>query len=349
MKQRVTSTLPRYSQHAHFFQKRAAPLSAILIATIVWSARAFAQADPLPSWNDTAPKKAIIAFVKKLTEEGSPDFVRPEERIATFDNDGTLWAEQPIYFQFQFALDRVKALAPQHPEWKTKEPFASVLKGNVKGALAGGEKGIVEIMAVTHTGMTTDEFEKIVTDWIATAKHPKTGRLLTEMVYQPMLELLAYLRAKGFKTLIVSGGGIEFMRPWVEKVYGIPPEQVVGSSGKLKFEMRDGKPVLVKLPEINLVNDKEGKPIGIQTYIGRRPIAAFGNSDGDLPMLQWTASGSGPRFCAYIHHTDAEREFAYDRESQIGKLDKGLDEAVAKGWTVVSIKDDWKSIFPPQK
>jgi hypothetical protein len=197
--------------------------------------------------------------------------------------------------------------------------------------------------------MTTDEFEKIVTDWIATAKHPKTGRLLTEMVYQPMLELLAYLRAKGFKTFIVSGGGIEFMRPWVEKVYGIPPEQVVGSSGKLKFEMRDGKPVLVKLPEINLVNDKEGKPIGIQTYIGRRPIAAFGNSDGDLPMLQWTAAGSGPRFCAYIHHTDAEREFAYDRESQIGKLDKGLDEAVAKGWTVVSMKDDWKSIFPPQK
>jgi phosphoglycolate phosphatase-like HAD superfamily hydrolase len=349
MKQRVTSTLPRYSQHAHFFQQRATLVSTILIATIVWNARALAQADPLPSWNDTAPKKTIIAFVEKVTKEGSPDFVRPEERIAAFDNDGTLWAEQPIYFQFQFAVDRVKALAPQHPEWKTKEPFASVLKGNVKGALAGGEKGILEIMAVTHTGMTTDEFENIVTDWIATAKHPKTGQLLTGMVYQPMLELLAYLRAKGFKTFIVSGGGIEFMRPWVEKVYGIPPEQVVGSSGKLKFEMRDGEPVLVKLPEINLVNDKEGKPIGIQTYIGRRPIAAFGNSDGDLPMLQWTAAGSGPRFCAYIHHTDAEREFAYDRESQIGKLDKGLDEAVAKGWTVVSIKDDWKSIFPPQK
>jgi phosphoglycolate phosphatase-like HAD superfamily hydrolase len=301
--------------------------------------------DPLPSWNDTAPKKAIVAFVEKVTKEGSPDFVRPEERIAAFDNDGTLWAEQPIYFQFQFALDRVKALASQHPEWETKEPFASLLKGNVKGALAGGEKGIVEIMAVTHTGMTTDEFEKIVTDWIATAKHPKTGRLLTEMVYQPMLELLAYLRAKGFRTFIVSGGGIEFMRPWVEKVYGIPPEQVVGSSGKLKFEMRDGKPVLVKLPEINLINDKEGKPIGIQTYIGRRPIAAFGNSDGDLQMLQWTATGSGPRFCLYVHHTDAEREFAYDRESQIGKLDKGLDEAVTKGWTVVSMKDDWKRVF----
>ena len=327
-------------------QQRLTLLSTILIATIVWSARAFAQADPLPSWNDTAPKKAIIAFVKKVTEEGSPDFVRPEERIAAFDNDGTLWAEQPIYFQFQFALDRVKALAPQHPEWKTKEPFASVLKGDVKGALAGGEKGILEIVAVTHTGMTTDEFEKIVTDWIATAKHPKTGRLLTEMVYQPMLELLAYFRANGFKTFIVSGGGVEFMRPWVEKVYGIPPEQVVGSSGKLKFQMRDGKPVLVKLPEINLINDKEGKPIGIQTYIGRRPIAAFGNSDGDLQMLRWTDAGSRARFCAYIHHTDAEREWAYDRKSDIGTLDKGLDEANAKGWTIVSMKEDWKTIFP---
>jgi hypothetical protein len=240
----------------------------------------------------------------------------------------------------------VKALAPQHPEWKTKEPFASVLKGDVKGALAGGEKGILEIVAVTHTGMTTDEFEKIVTDWIATVKHPKTGRLLTEMVYQPMLELLAYFRANGFKTFIVSGGGVEFMRPWVEKVYGIPPEQVVGSSGKLKFQMRDGKPVLVKLPEVNLINDKEGKPIGIQTYIGRRPIAAFGNSDGDLQMLQWTAAGNRARFCAYIHHTDAEREWAYDRKSDIGRLDKGLDEANAKGWTIVSMKEDWKTIFP---
>jgi len=348
MKQRAISTLPRYSQHVHFFQHRATLVSAILIVTIVWSARGLAQ-DPLPSWNDTAPKKAIIAFVEKVTKEGSADFVPPNQRIAAFDNDGTLWCEKPLPAQMFFTLDRVKALAPQHPEWKTKEPFASVLKGDVKGALAGGEHAILEMMAATHTGMTTAEFEKIVTDWIATAKHPKYGRPYTECVYQPMLELVAYLRANGFKTFIVSGGGIEFMRPWAERVYGIPPEQVVGSSGKLKFEMRDGKPVLVKLPEINLINDKEGKPIGIQTYIGRRPIAAFGNSDGDLPMLQWAAAGSGSRFCLYVHHTDAEREYAYDRKDSLAWLDKGLDEAVAKGWTVVSMKDDWKSIFPPQK
>jgi phosphoglycolate phosphatase-like HAD superfamily hydrolase len=305
--------------------------------------------DALASWNDTAPKKAIVAFVEKVTKEGSPDFVPSAERIATFDNDGCLWAEQPMYFQILFALDRVKVLAPQHPEWKDKEPFASLFKGDVKAALAGGEKAVMEIVAATHAGMITEEFEKIVKDWIATAKHPTTKRRYIEMVYQPMLELLAYLRANGFKTFIVSGGGVEFMRAFAEKTYGIPPEQVVGSSGKLKFDMRDGKPVLVKLPAINFIDDKEGKPVGIQTYIGRRPIAAFGNSDGDLQMLQWTAAGSGPRFCLYVHHTDAEREFAYDRESHIGKLDKGLDEAAAKGWTVVSMKDDWKAIFPPEK
>ena len=302
-------------------------------------------ADPLPSWNDTAPKKAIIAFVEKVTKEGSPDFVSVPERIATFDNDGTLWAEQPMYFQLAFALDRVKAMAPKHPEWKTKEPFASLLKGDVKAALAGGEKGLMEIVAATHTGMTTEEFSKTVSDWISTAKHPKTGKLYTEMVYQPMLELLAYLRANGFKTFIVSGGGIEFMRPWTEKAYGIPPEQVVGSSIKTKYEMRDGKPVLVKLPEINLIDDKAGKPVGIQQHIGRRPIMAFGNSDGDLQMLQWTTSGRGARFALIVHHTDAEREWAYDRKSHIGTLDKAWDEAVAKGWTVVSMKVDWKAIF----
>jgi hypothetical protein len=305
--------------------------------------------DPLPSWNDTAPKKAIVAFVDKITKEGSPDFVPAPERIATFDNDGTLWAEQPMYFQFLFLADRVRALVPQHPEWKTKEPFASLLKGDIKGVAAGGEKGILEMMMATHTGMTTEEFSQIVSDWIATAKHPKTGRLYTEMVYQPMLELVAYLRANGFKTFIVSGGGIEFMRPWTEKVYGIPPEQVVGSSGKLKFQMRDGKPVLMKLPAIDFIDDKEGKPVGIQSHIGRRPIASFGNSDGDLQMLQWTMAGSGPRFALIVHHTDAEREFAYDRKSHIGTLDKAWDEAVAKGWTVVSMKDDWKAIFPPPK
>lgn len=302
--------------------------------------------NPLPSWNDTAPKKAIVEFVEKVTTEGSPDFVPPNERIATFDNDGTLWAEQPMYFQFLFALDRVKALAPQHPEWKTKEPFASLLKGDMKAVAAMGEKGAVEIVMATHAGMTTEEFEKIVTDWIATAKHPKSSRHYNEMIYQPMVELLAYLRANGFKTFIVSGGGIEFMRPWVEKAYGIPPEQVVGSSIETKFEMRDGKPVLVRLPKIDFIDDKAGKPVGINSHIGRRPILAFGNSDGDLQMLEWTAAGSGQRFMGLVHHDDADREWAYDRKSHVGQLDKAWDEAVAKGWTVVSMKDDWNTIFP---
>jgi phosphoglycolate phosphatase-like HAD superfamily hydrolase len=301
-------------------------------------------ADPLPSWNDGPAKKSIVEFVERVTKPGSPDFVPPAERIAVFDNDGTLWAEQPMYFQFVFALDRVKTLAPQHPEWKAKEPFASLLKGDIKTALAGGDRALLELVMATHTGMTTEEFETIVKDWIATAKHPVTKRPYTEMVYQPMLELLAYLRANGFKTFVVSGGGIEFMRPWMERVYGIPPEQVVGSTAKTKFELRDAKPVIVRLPELNFIDDKEGKPVAINQHIGRRPIAAFGNSDGDLQMLQWTAA-SGPHFCLYVRHTDAEREWAYDRQSSIGRLDKGLDEAAAKGWTVVSMKDDWKTIF----
>jgi phosphoserine phosphatase len=314
---------------------------------LVFVVLAIAQtADPLPSWNDGNAKLSIIAFVAKVTKEGSPDYVPPAERIATFDNDGTLWAEQPMYFQLIFALDRVKALAPQHPEWKDNEPFASLLKGDVKTALAGGEHSILEIVMATHAGMTTEEFDKDVKNWLATAKHPTTKRPYTEMVYQPMLEVLAYLRANGFKTFIVSGGGIEFMRPWTEKVYGIPPEQVVGSSIKTKFEMRDGKPVLVRFPEMNFLDDKGDKPVGIQQYIGRRPIAAFGNSDGDLQMLQWTTAGQGPRFALYVHHTDAKREWAYDRESSIGRLDKGLDEAQAKGWTVVDMKQDWKVIYP---
>jgi len=302
--------------------------------------------DPLPSWNDGATRTAIITFVTKVTTSGLPDFVPPAERIAVFDNDGTLWAEQPIYFQFQFALDRVKALAPQHPEWQTQEPFASLLKGDLKGVLAGGEAGIVQLVMATHSGLTTEEFEKAVTDWIATARHPKTGRPFNEMVYQPMLELLAYLRTNGFKTFIVSGGGIEFMRPWAGKAYGIPPEQVVGSSGGLKYEVRDGKPVIVKLPTIVLNDDKDGKPVGIQRHIGRRPIAAFGNSDGDFQMLEWTTSGPGPRFGLLVHHTDAAREWAYDRDSHIGRLARGLDEAQARGWTVVDMKADWKTIHP---
>jgi phosphoglycolate phosphatase-like HAD superfamily hydrolase len=301
--------------------------------------------DPLPSWNDGAAKQAILGFVRRVTNEEGPDFVPVASRIAAFDNDGTLWAEQPVYFQFLFAIDRVKALAPQHPEWKNKEPFASLLRGDIKAALASGEHGMLEIVAATHSGMTTDEFQKIVKDWLATARHPKTGRPYNEMVYQPMIELLAYLRASGFKTFIVSGGGVEFMRAFAEQTYGIPPEQVIGSSGQLKFELRDGKPVLIKLSEVDFVNDKDGKPVSIQKFMGRRPVATFGNSDGDLQMLQWTAAGSGPSFCLYVHHDDSEREWAYDRQSSVGRLDKGLDEARLRGWTVVSMKSDWKRIF----
>jgi hypothetical protein len=329
-----------------------------IVATAVGSISAFTifvfpttalGSDPLPSWNDGASKEAIVAFVEKVTTPGAPGFVPVPERIATFDNDGTLWAEQPSYFQGLFALDRVKALAPQHPEWKTQEPFASLLRGDLKKALAGGDRALLELVMATHAGMTTEEFEKVVRDWIATARHPVTKRPYTEMVYQPMLELLAYLRASGFKTFIVSGGGVEFMRPWAEQVYGIPREQIIGSSIKTKFELRDGAPVLVRLPEVQFVDDKAGKPVGINAHIGRRPVAAFGNSDGDLQMLQWTAAGSGPRFCLYLHHDDAAREWAYDRESSVGKLDQGLDEAKARGWTVVSMKGDWKVVFPAEK
>jgi haloacid dehalogenase-like hydrolase len=303
--------------------------------------------EPLPSWNDSPSKEAITAFVDRVTKQGSPDFVPQPERVATFDNDGTLWAEQPMYTQLLFALDRVKVLAPQHPEWRTREPFASLLRGDVRGALAGGEKSLMPIVAATHSGMMSEEFNQIVRDWIGAAKHPVTHRLYTEMVYQPMLELVAYLRANGFKNFIVSGGGIDFMRPWTEKVYGIPPEDVVGSSGKVELELRDGKPVLMRLPAIDFIDDGPGKPVGINEHIGRRPIAAFGNSDGDLQMLQWATTGGNPaRFGLIVHHTDADREWAYDRKSSVGKLDKALDAAPANGWTVVDMKNDWKSIFP---
>jgi phosphoserine phosphatase len=310
-------------------------------------ASATAVTDPLPSWNSGAAEHAITDFVARVATEGGADFVPVPERIAVFDNDGTLWSEKPVPFQVMFALDRVKALAPEHPEWQSKQPFASVLKGDITGLAATGEKGVLGIIAATHTGMTTNEFTQSVTEWVTTAKHPQTGRLYTEMVYQPMLELLDYLRANGFKTFIVSGGGVEFMRPWAERVYGIPPEQVVGSAWKMKLEVRDGKPVLVKLPEIDLVDDKEGKPVGIQSRIGRRPIAAFGNSDGDLQMLEWTMAGDGARFALFVHHDDAQREFAYDREDKMQQFSEGWDEATAKGWTVVSMKDDWNTIFPP--
>jgi hypothetical protein len=287
--------------------------------------------------------------VEKVTSATSPDVVPPAERIAVFDNDGTLWAERPMYFQLLFALDRVKVLAPQHPEWEDKEPFASLLKGDVKSAMAEGMKSVIEIIMATHAGMTTAEFETIVSDWITTARHPTTSRPYTEMVYQPMLELLDYLRANGFKTFIVSGGGIEFMRPWAEKIYGVPPEQVIGSSIKVKYELREGTPVLVRLPELDFFDDKEGKPVAIHQQIGRRPIAAFGNSDGDLQMLQWTTAGQGPRFALYVHHTDGEREWAYDRKASMGHLDKGLDEAQTKGWTIVDMEQDWKVIYPHEK
>ena len=305
--------------------------------------------DPLPSWNEGKTKQSIIDFVNDVTNETSPNYVKPTDRIATFDNDGTLWSEQPYYFQLQFAIDRVKALAPEHPEWKNNPLFQAVLDNDIKKVLSFGEHGLLELVMATHAGMTTDEFAQIVKEWINTAKHPKTNKLYKEMVFQPMLELLDYLRANGFKTYIVSGGGIDFMRPWTEEVYGIPADQVVGSSGKVKFEIRDGKPVLIKLPEINFIDDKEGKPVGIHQFIGKRPIAAFGNSDGDLQMLQWTAAGKGKRLMLYVHHTDAEREWAYDRNSHIGRLNKGLDEATEKGWVVVDMQNDWKVIYPFQR
>ena len=320
-------------------------IAIMLLASMASTSLIACAADPLPSWNDGPAKKSIINFVEKVTKPGSPEFVPVPERIAVFDNDGTLWCEKPMPVQLFFVLDRVKALAPQHPEWKTKEPFASILKGDLKTAV-GGERALLDLLMATHTGNTIEEFEKIVKDWIALATHPKTGRRYTEMVYQPMLELLAYLRSNEFKTFIVSGGGIEFMRPWTEKVYGIPPEQIVGSSVKTQFELRDGQPVLVRQPELNFNDDKGGKPVGIHEHIGRRPIAAFGNSDGDLQMLQYTSAGRGIRYCLYVHHDDTEREYAYDRIDQLAKLDKGLDEAAVKGWTVVSMKNDWKAIFP---
>jgi hypothetical protein len=302
--------------------------------------------NPLPSWNEGASRQAILDFVAKVTKKGGPDYVPPEERIAVFDNDGTLWAEQPAYFQFLFAIDRVKALAPQHPEWKDQPTFKAVLDNDFKALAASGEKGLIEIVMATHAGMTTVEFEQTVKDWLAVARHPRFNRPYTELVYQPMLEVLALLRANGFKNYIVSGGGIEFIRVWALKVYGIPPEQVVGSSIKTKYELRDGKPVLVRLPEIDFIDDKAGKPVGINTFIGRKPIAAFGNSDGDLQMLQWTASGQGARLMMLIHHTDAEREYAYDRDTHFGRLDQALVEAQQHAWTVVDMKRDWKRVFP---
>lgn len=320
----------------------------LLCTVIVVSLAASASADDavLASWNDGPARRTILDFIERTTKADSAEFVAEPDRIAVFDNDGTLWSEQPIYFQFAFALDRVKALAPQHPEWKTTQPFQAALAGDFKALAQTGEKGIVELMTATHAGLTTDEFAEIVSDWLATARHPRFNRRYDELVFQPMLELLALLRANGYKTFIVSGGGIEFMRVFTQRVYAIPPEQVVGSSIKTKFELRDGRPVLLRLPEIDFVDDKAGKPVGIQKFIGRRPVAAFGNSDGDLEMLQWTTAGSGPRLGMIVHHTDADREWSYDRQSFVGRLKEALDEAPDRGWTLIDMRREWKVIYP---
>jgi phosphoglycolate phosphatase-like HAD superfamily hydrolase len=322
-----------------------AVLPTLSAALLPVSALAQTSGGALPSWNEGPVKTSITDFVARVTTQGSPDFVPVDQRVATFDNDGTLWIEQPMYVQLAFILDRVKALAPQNPDWKTKQPFKAVLDGDTRALAASGEKGLMQLVAVTHAGMTSDEFTKIVSDWLATARDHRFKRPYTELIYQPMLELLAYLRANGFKTFIVSGGGIEFMRPWTERVYGIPPGQVVGSSIKTRFEMRDGRPVLFRLPQINFIDDGPGKPVGINEHIGLRPIAAFGNSDGDLEMLQWTTMSGGVRLGLIVHHTDAEREYAYDRQSHFGRLDKALEAAAVNKWTVVDMKRDWKRVF----
>ncbi len=320
-------------------------LAAFAFAWLIAAAPLAAAQDPLPSWNDGASKRAIVAFVARVTKAG-PDFVPVPERIATFDNDGTLWVEQPIYTQLEFAIDRVKLQAAAHPEWKNTEPFASLIDGNTERALAGGEEALLQVLAATHAGMTTESYERIAREWVRTKRDARFKRPYSTLVYQPMLELLNYLRANGFKTFIVSGGGVEFMRAYAEEAYGIPPEQVIGSSGRLKYQMRGDVPELLKLPAVDVMNDKDGKVVSIHKAIGRRPIAAFGNSDGDLQMLEWTSAGKGARLALLVHHTDATREWAYDRGSHVGALDKALDAAVAKKWVVVSMKDDWNTIFP---
>jgi phosphoserine phosphatase len=307
------------------------------------------QTDPLPSWNEGNTKQAIIDYVMDVTKEESENFIPVSDRIATFDSDGNLWSEQPMYFQLLFAMDRIKVLAPEHPEWKTQQPFKAVLDNDMKELSKYEVPGILELVMGSHAGMTTEEFEAIVKDWLATARHPRFDRPFTDLVYQPMLELLQYLRDHDFKTFIVSGGGIEFMRPWVEEIYGIPPDQVVGSSIKTEFDYNNGNPVIKRLPEMDFIDDKEGKPIGIHKFIGKKPVFASGNSDGDLQMMQWTASNEHKSFLLYLHHTDGDREWAYDRESHIGRLDKGLDEAKEKGWTVIDMKEDWKIIYPFEK
>ena len=321
-------------------------LSSLLISVLVLAGAGARAADPLPSWNDGPAKSRIVAFVMAVTDKASKDYVAPADRIAVFDNDGTLWSEQPAYFQLAFAIDRVKAMAPKYPQWKKQQPFKAVLGGDTKALAASGERGLLTLVMATHAGLTSDEFAVIARDWLASAKHPKFKRPYTELVFQPMLEVLEYLRASGFKTYIVSGGGVEFVRVFSERAYGIPPEQVIGSSIKTRYELRNGEPVLVRLPEVDFIDDKAGKPVGIQKFIGKRPIAAFGNSDGDFEMLEWVTAAAGPRLGLVVHHDDAGREFAYDRASHVGRLDRGLDEGPKRGWTVASISRDWKTVYP---
>jgi phosphoserine phosphatase len=335
-------------KEAHRWRTRVRSTAPVVLAAfLAWVALpVVAQSNPLPSWKDDAARSRIVAFVEQTTDPLSRSYVPPAERIAVFDNDGTLWAEQPMYFQLAFAIDRVRALAPAHPEWKTTQPFKAALEGDLKALAAGGEHALLELVMATHAGMSTDEFQAIVREWLAKARHPRTGRPYTEMVYQPQLELLDYLRARGFKVFIVSGGGIEFVRAFSEEVYGVPRENVVGSSIETRYEIVNGRPVLMRLPKINFIDDKAGKPVGINEHIGRRPVLAFGNSDGDFEMLEWTTAGPGPRLGLLLHHDDGEREFAYDRTSAVGRLDRGLDEADRHRWIVVSMKDDWSRIYP---
>jgi len=305
--------------------------------------------DPMPSWNDGPVKQSILSFVGDVTEASGGDFIPVEDRIAVFDNDGTLWSEKPTYFQLLFILDRIRALAPEHPEWQSQQPFQAVLENDLAALKAAGEHGLLELAGVAQAGMTTVEFEAMVSSWISAARHPVSGRPYTEMVFQPMLELLDFLRANGFSVYIVSGGGIDFMRPWADDVYGIPLQNVFGSSQELRYERRDDGPVLVREAKLHFIDDKAGKPIGIQRFIGRRPVIAAGNSDGDFEMLDWTTSGSGPRLGLIVHHTDAQREWAYDRESSEGRLDRALDAAPTHGWMIVDMARDWRVVYPPAK
>lgn len=324
----------------------AAGCALLPVVSIVSTTVAAQSGDVLPSWNEGPSRSRIVAFVQSVTSRSSQDFLPPQDRIAVFDNDGTLWSEQPMYFQLAFIIDRVKAMSAAHPEWKDRQPFKGVLEGNMEAVMATGEKGLLEMAMATHAGMSSDEFAVIARDWLATARHPKTRRPYTEMVFQPMLELLTYLRGNGFKTYIVSGGGVEFLRVFAERVYGVPPEQVIGSTIKTRYEQRNGRPAIVRLPEVDFIDDKAGKPVAINKFIGKRPIAAFGNSDGDFEMLEWVTSAPGARLGLLVHHDDGEREWAYDRKSHVGRLDRGLDEGPRRGWTITSMKKEWKSIYP---